>query len=240
MVLALYERMMRAKRNDRAANAARELRRRFGESHLPTGEAPFKIKGFLRKDEMSLRKKDFQIFTLTGQSIKSIRSTYDYDPGDLLRVDSYIVDRNLIEDLSQFSEVAIDPSQLYLPDSNNLSLAEQKKIILKHSKTLQTNLQTNDVEAVMLEAPDYIDLFYSVPKEVREMLFGKLNEYRSARTPTKVRLIDTLPESYTEVASVGQYNGEGLHVSHTTADKGYPHLFAFPVIVPFRSVSKTL
>ena len=174
------------------------------------------IQRFTSEARRALEEKGYIIYDLTGQSIKTLRnagkpfySTWHKDYPNLEAIQS------------RLSEVAIDPKNLYLSDSNNKTLREQEVIVRKFSK----GLKIDGVEVIIGEMPDYVELVFKHFDTTGDRLFGQTYNYGYARTVT--------PTSGSSVASVGGFNaGCGLRVCGWVRDCGFGGLWAAPLVVP--------
>jgi len=177
-------------------------------------EAP-EIQRFSTEAREALEARGFVVYELTGQSIKSLRdqrhpfwSTWhkDYPQFEALP--------------SRKSEVAIDPSKLFIPRSNNKTLAEQLEAVRKFSD----GLNIPGVEAVLGEAADYTELAFTHLDKTGKRLFGSDYGFNYTRTQTRVEGL---------VASVGDlYADHGLDVDHWYPSNRHGDLFAAPLVVP--------
>jgi hypothetical protein len=163
-------------------------------------------------------KEGYRIVTLTGQSIACLRA------GDRKFWSDWHNKYPEFEALiSMQSEVAIKPDQLFIPESNNKTLAQQEEMINKFSQELGKRIP--GVDAIMGSAPDYSDLAFAYLDKHGEYLFGKKYGYSYARTNT--------PTVGTHVALVGHFDrAHGLHVAYWYRDRGSGNMLAAPLVVP--------
>lgn len=190
---------------------------REGDIPLSTVEVRGETKRFSPEVRKALEKEGHLIYTLTGQSIKSLRevgrkfsSTWHKDYPDFEAL------------TSRLSEVAINPNQLFLPDSNWKTLPEQEAIVAEFFHRLNQNVK--EVEAIIGEAPDYVELAFVHLDATGEYLFGKKYNFDYARTKTRT--------GGPRVAYVGFCPDSGLLVSRWHRDFGYGHVWAAPLVVP--------
>jgi len=207
----------RSKGNKFAADCADLLRSQFGDLPL-TGEGEQTgIRRFSDEARESLAKERYIIYSLRGQSIQTLRvagspfwSAWHHDYPDFEALQS------------RMSEVAINPSQLFLPKSNSKTLAQQLEMVAHFSQDLSRKVP--GVEAVIGEAPDYVELAFTHLGATGKRLFGKDYNYDYARTVTRVG---------SSVALVGGFGaGDGLDVDRWPPDSGGSYLWAAPLVVP--------
>ena len=121
------------------------------------------------------------------------------------------------------SEVAIKPDALFIPNSNNKILKQQENLVGKFSKDLGKKVK--GVEAIMGEAPDYVELAFAHLDATGDRLFGEKYGYNYARTKT--------PTVGPSVAVVGRFGAvAGLDVDDWDRGDGYGDVFASPLVVP--------
>lgn len=185
---------------------------------VATETTPIEVRRFSQEAKEALRNQGYAVYELTGQSIASVRdsgrkfwSTWHRDYPDFEAL------------TSMHSEVAINPAKLFLPKSNNKTLGQQEELIARFSKDLGTIAQ--GVEAIMGEAPDYVDLAFARLNDTGEYLFGEKDGYNYARTKT--------PTVDSNVASVGDFHpANGLSVGRWFRGSGHGRVFAVPLVVP--------
>ena len=121
------------------------------------------------------------------------------------------------------SEVAIKPDALFIPKSNNKTLRQQEGMVAKFSTDLSKKVK--GVEAIIGEAPDYVELAFAHLDATGDRLFGEKYDYNYARTKT--------PTVGSSVALVGHFNAvDGLVVNHWHRGLGSSDVFASPLVVP--------
>lgn len=185
---------------------------------VATPETPVEIKRFSKEQRKALKEQGFVIYGLTGRSIKSLR-----DSGCKLWSDWHKSFRDFEALGSMRSEVAINPNELFLPKSNNKTLAQQEEMVEKFSQELGKKVE--DVEAIIGQAPDYIELAFKHLRATKKYLFGAEYNYHFARTKT--------PTSSSDVARVGHFGANGgLFVHFWRADDGVEDMHAVPLVVP--------
>lgn len=179
---------------------------------------PIEVRRFSQEAKEALRREGYAVYELTGQSIASVRdsgrkfwTTWHRDYPDFEAL------------TSMHSEVAINPAKLFLPKSNNKTLVQQEDLIARFSEDLGTRIQ--GVEAIMGEAPDYVDLAFARLNDTGDYLFGERDGYNYARTKT--------PTVGSLVAGVGLFDpAHGLGVYDWARDDGHVDVFAAPLVVP--------
>ena len=180
-------------------------------------EVLHETKTFTQEQREALEKQGYVIYTLTGQSIKSLREAGRRFWSTWHRGEP-------IEELTSIrSEVAINPNKLFLPKSNNKTLSQQEKMVAQHSARLAKKIK--GVEAILGEAPDYIELVFAHLDVTGQGLFGKDYDHNYARTKTPT--VDSF------VAGVGNFRaGDGLCVGYWDRDYDSSCLLASPLVVP--------
>lgn len=181
-------------------------------------KTPVEIKRFSQEAREALEKQGLVIYGLTGQSIKTLRdsgrkfwSRWHEDLPDFEALGS------------MYSEVAINPNKLFLPESNNKTLSQQEDMVEKFSKELGKKVQ--GVKAIIGQAPDYAELAFAHFDATEEYLFGAKYNYDYVRTKT--------PTSGSNVANVGRFFADlGLGVNRWSAGNGLGFVHVAPLVVP--------
>jgi len=124
-----------------------------------------------------LAKKRYIIYSLTGQSIKTLKIT-----GRQFDTTWHQAYPDFEARQSRLGEVAINPEQLFLAGSNNKTLSEQLRLVALLSQHLSRKVP--GVEATIAGAPDYVELAFAHLDETGNRLFGKDYNYNYARTVT--------------------------------------------------------
>ncbi len=226
MSIERWELVQRQQGNVHGADMAKILRGQYGDVPLPSiqgtsRELPtLEIVRFAPEARKKLTEAGYAIHALTGRSIKTLQdagkpfwSTWhkDYPELEAMR--------------SRLSEVAVNPAQLFLPDSNGKTLAEQEEMVKKFSQGLAKKGKIDGVEAVIGEMPDYVELAFTHLEATGDRLFGQKYGYNYARTKT--------PTSESYVADVGRFHADGgLRVSYWLRGRGNGLVFAAPLVVP--------
>jgi len=181
-------------------------------------EIPVEARKFSPEAREGLEKAGYVVYELTGQSIRSLReagrrfwTTWHQDFPEFEALNS------------SRSQVAVNPSQLFLPDSNRKTLKEQEAMVARFSKKLAKEIP--GVQAIIGEAPDYVEYYTAHLDATDKHLFGKEYGYGYARTKT--------PTSGSDVAFVGRaFPADGLGVHYWGRDGSHDGIFAAPLVVP--------
>jgi len=182
-------------------------------------EARAETKRFTPEQRKALKKQGFVIYDLTGQSIRTLRdsgrqfwTTWHKDFPDFEALGS------------MQSEVAINPNRLFLPESNNKTLAQQQEMVSKFSKELGKKVR--GIKAIIGQAPDYVELAFRHLDETGDYLFGAKYSYDATATKT--------PKSGSRVVYVvGKFDADnGLIVSYWNILAGHGHIRVAPLVVP--------
>gem|GEM_PF-1303094 len=219
MAMQEWEMRQRQKGNTAGAEVARVLREQYGDVPLPVApERALDIVRFSPEQHGALTERGRLIYAPTGQSIATLRekgrkfwSTWHEEYPDFENLPS------------RLTEIAIDPQELFLPNSNRKTLAEQEKMIAKYSEKLAKEVP--GVQAILGEAPDYVELAFLHLDATDERLFGEKYDYRYTRTKT--------PTVGSNVALVGHFYAQrGLHVGNWVRDRRLGRVWASPLVVP--------
>ena len=195
------------------------LKARGKDIALPKEVTSIEVTRFSQEARTALEKDGYKIHTLTGQSIASLREAgrdfWTTWHKDNLQFEVLV---------SMQSEVAVNPDQLFLPKSNDKTLPQQEKMIKAFSQKLGKKIP--GVEAIMGEAPDYVDLTFTHLDATGDRLFGENHNYNYARTNT--------PTAVGQVAYVGSFfrSVGGLSVRDWPGAYGRARVFAAPLVVP--------
>ncbi len=188
-------------------------------THPEKEATPVEVRRFSDEARAALKEDGYIINTLTGQSIASLREA----GRKILRTWGNRYDLQFEALTSEQSEVAINPSRLTLPNSNNKTLVQQEKMIKQFS--IELGKKIPGVEAIMGGAPDYTDLAFTHLDATGECLFGENYNYDSARSNT--------PTADGLVALVGDFfSVHGTLVLHWHSVFGHAYDFAVPLVVP--------
>ncbi len=186
----------------------------------PKETAPVEVKRFSDEAREALTREGYVIYTLNGQSIRTQREA-GRKFWSTWHSDKQYADFETQSSIS--SEVAVKPDAIFIPDSNNRTLDQQKDIIYNFSQKLGDKVK--GVEAVMGDAADYVGVAFAHLDATGERLFGEKDQYNYARTKT--------PTVGGSVARVGDFYADyGLRVNGWDADYRHGLVFASPLVVP--------
>lgn len=218
MAMERWEMEMRRRGNVAGAEIARVLREQHGDVSLGENELETGVSRFSSEQRKELERQGRVIVELTGQSIKRLR-----EQGRKFWSSWHSEHPDFESRTSRLSEVAINPSELFLPGSNGKTLQEQEKMIADFSKKL--GRKVGGVMAIMGEAADYVDLAFAYFDKTGKYLFGEKYNYDYARTKT--------PSVGSSVALVGSFRRDsGLGVSDWFRGDGDDLVWAVPLVVP--------
>lgn len=166
------------------------------------------IKRFSPEARQVLEKEKYLIYTLTGQSIKTLweagrKIWLEWEPHEDHPEVGVLI--------SRLTEVAINPNKFVLPNSEHKTLEKQEIMVEKYNQKLARKIP--DVKAIISEAPDYIELvflhlevsgdpllpgrdFYPGGK-----LWGFYPDYIKTKTPVGFG-----------IAAVGRHSARGLRI----------------------------
>jgi len=217
------KRLEDGKRNQVRADIISVLKARIKDGALPKKETPVEVRRFNDEARAALEEDGYKIYTLTGQSVASLREA----GREILSVDSSKYVYNFDTLTSRLSEVAINPDRLILPNTDNKTLVQQEKMIKQFS--IELGKKIPGVEAIMGGAPNYTDLACTHLDATDESQFGENYIYDSAisKTPT----VNVL------VALVGSFHfypdpDGGMLTLHWRSVLGWPYDFVVPLVVP--------
>ncbi len=169
------------KGNRAGARAARALIEKYGDVVLPSSgpqallrepltlrstEASGTAKEFSAEAREGLERRGFAIYSLTGQSMQSLR-----DAGGKIEFHWESSYPEVVSLPSMHSEVALDPNQIILPNSNNKSLKDQHELVRDYSLGLWRDVR--DVKAIIGQVPDYLDLTFAYLERTLSSLRGE-------------------------------------------------------------------
>lgn len=185
---------------------------------LPEWHSPVEIKRFTPEAWEALEKQGYVIYRLNGESIKSMkeagRSFYSKWHNILPKFEALP---------SMHSEVAINPDNIFLPESDNKTLKQQEALVEKFSQELRKTAP--NVSAIIGQVSDYVELAFQHLDATGQRLFGKNYDYNYARTKT--------PTSSRKVADVGYFHTrDGLTINEWFTRYGADFLFVAPLVVP--------
>lgn len=195
----------------------------FQDPPVELTETQPKRETFSEAEKKALKREGLVVYPLVGLSIQDQKNAgqqfwYIIDAGEKFLTMS-----------SRATEVAFnpDPKKFYLPGSNNKTLDQQIAMIQEYSDDLQKRLKLQSAEAIMGEAPDYVELIFTHfdATNKRERLFGQKYGFNYARTKT--------PTVGSFVADVGDFIVDsGPCVCDLRRGNGNDDVFAVPLVVP--------
>ncbi len=182
------------------------------------------IKQFSPEARCILEKKGYHIYSLTGQSIESLRAG-GRPFLEMLYGQLYELYPQLETMRSRLSEVAINPDYLLLPNSNRKTLTQQEDMVEEFSE----ELNIPGAKAIIGELPDYVELVIRHHGATLGILFEhKTNDSKYTRTKT--------PTGWRHgVACVGNCITDlyfGLSFDDIEDDQTDDTVFVAPIIVP--------
>lgn len=185
---------------------------------IPLGES-----AFTPEQSMALERKGYVIYPLTGQSIASLRDAGYSFWSTWHKGESF-------ETLASLrTEVAINPSRLYLPESNGKTLNEQLAMVTDLGKKIGGEVA--GTTAILGSVADYAELAFAHLDQKGQRLFGRDFNYDYTRTTT--------PTSESNVAIVGFFNDvDGLLVLSLHRGDGLSNVWAAPLVVPASAVDR--
>lgn len=184
-----------------------------------TPESQLEIKRFSAKQKEALKNLGFVIYGLTGQSIETLR-----DNGRRFWLEWHRRHPDFEALGAMRSEVAINPSKLFLPKSGGKTLYNQERMVGKLSRELGNRV--TGVKAIIGQAPDYVELAFRHLDSTREYLFGVKYGYGCARTKTPT----FSPRHFASVGTFFEY--AGLAVGSLDAGCGRGDVHAVALVVP--------
>ena len=208
---------------DRAfADMAKAYRKQRG-GDIPLKEKIGDVVRFSPEQRKGLERKGYLVYGLTGQTIATLRDTghpfwSTWHQGEAIE-----------QVRSMLTEVAVNPKNLFLQDSNRKTLDEQLAMVEKFGRKIAGEVK--GITAILGSAPDYTELAFAHQDKRGQRLFGKDFNYDYTRTTT--------PTGGSVVAVVGFFAaGGGLSVVrwHRAARNG--GLWAAPLVVPAAAVGR--
>lgn len=225
MVLEYWAQRQQKQGNEDAAKKARDLVEEYGDVPLPpiltlpSKEQQKEVPRLSQEALQGLEKEGYLTYELGGQSIRSLkeqgrRFNSDWHKGNL-KFEALI---------SKKSQVAINPKQLFLQNSNRKTYGQQEEMVKEFSEELSRRIP--GIEAIIGEASDYIELAFRHLDETSERLFGEKYEYYYTRTKT--------PIEGPFLAIVGYFNAKtSIDVKRCHRDDdGANNVWVCPLVVP--------
>jgi hypothetical protein len=182
---------------------------------LSENKAGVEIKRFYPMAREPLKGNGYEIYALTGESIKTLRAAGADFRSTWHKDFSFFEGRG-----SMKTEVAIKPKEFFIPDSNNKSLTIQKAIVEEFSKRLSEKVP--GVKGIIGHVPDYVELALKYNALTGKGLFGELY----ATTTSSIR------KPFVDGIDVGNLDGRGLFIGRHLSSGNYDNVYAAPLVVP--------
>lgn len=186
-------------------------------------QTPGEIRKFNPETKKALRDQGYIFYTLTGQSVASLRESGRHF------FTKWHIGQPFEELPSRKSEVAIKPEEFVLQVSDNRPLWKQIKRV--ESETTRFNRTVKGAKKVIGGVADLAELAFlhlDATKKNPDYLFGKNHGYHEGITTTRV--------NDSQVASIGifgEWMGKhGLHIYQHNAGRGAPSVSATCMVVP--------
>ena len=218
--------------NQEAVKIIKALQEKFGEPNIEHESIP----QFTHEDAEKLIQKGFHIFTLTGKNLNELATNFEVSPfssfskkfGKHIFFDPQGLSPN---EHSISSEVAVftEPRKILLNRSSRKTYPERLKRVSEYSRSLQKELDTKHLKAIMGNIPDYVELAFLFKKQTDKQLFN-FKSYCHIFVETR----DTVKRGYRAI--IGQSGRSGY--SPNVYDDFYPsnerhgNVFVYPIIVP--------
>lgn len=183
---------------------------------LPPKEVPVQIARFSPEVHETLINNGYFIYPLTGKSIEE----QQIKDGRLWFKSHENLD-SIIALQSDLTEVAINPKQLFLPNSGLKTLEEQIEMVRLFSELLSQDIQ--GVKAIIGGAADYVELVLSHRDNTGKHLFAK--PYHFTRTLTPVDESNSAIVGYNVLSC-------GLKISYCDPNIQSPGFRVTPLVVP--------
>lgn len=174
------------------------------------------FKCFSAESRELLERRGFSIFTLSGQSVSSLK-----DAGRKFWSTWHEKYADIEQNKSLTSEVAIDSGRLVIPGSNWKSIEEQMGLINAFSDQLASAIP--GVQAVMGEIQDYADLVFEYFDRTGGYLLEQTGE-NYIRTKTLV--------SGSISTHIGAGSPEGLIIGNLPGDNRAGSIYVAPLVIP--------
>lgn len=194
------------------------------QSSISKEPASLEVKLFSDKSREALTREGYVFYSLTGQSIKSLQES-----GKTLGIELFLSDYPFEGFASRHSEVAINPNQFFLPESNNKNRRDQEELTERYSTELERKI--GGVMAIIGGAADYVELAFSHLERTGERLFWEKNQLKFARTR------QLPPHEGWPCAGVGCFSENFFVLNVDYWDLGHerPNIFAAPLLIPASS-----
>lgn len=217
------EKDLRGQGKGELADAVKALHRLNGSDIPLPGKEGVNISRFSAEQRKGLERKGYLVYSLTGQTIATLRDAGNPFWSTWHKGEAIEQVRSLL------TEVAVNPKNLFLSDSNRKTLDEQLEMVEKFGRKMAGEVK--GVTAILGSAPDYIELAFSHLAATGKRLFGSDYNYDYTRTTT--------PTSESSVAIVGDFGaGRGLVVGDWRRDDRNGLIWATPLVVPALAVGR--
>ena len=208
---------------DRAfADMAKAYRKQRG-GDIPLKEKIGDVVRFSPEQRKGLERKGYLVYGLTGQTIATLRDTghpfwSTWHQGEAIE-----------QVRSMLTEVAVNPKNLFLQDSNRKTLDEQLAMVEKFGRKIAGEVK--GITAILGSAPDYTELAFAHQDQRGQRLFGEDFNYDYTRTTT--------PTGGSDVAIVGFFSADfGLRVAFWHRVGRVGDFWAAPLVVPAAAVGR--
>ena len=196
------------------------IRRVFTRKEQSSDLATFSV-----EQRHNLERLGYAIYCLTGKSIAKLRKE------DRVFWDAWLKDGNYENEVSISAEVAINPHEIFLPESNRKTWEEQQNMMTQLS--MQLAREVPGIKVILGTVADYAELSFIYQRAVGVPLFG----YTYDRTTTS-NVMDI--ENRTKVAAVGRFHDNWGRVTWPLSSGQYDHVWAAPLLVPAQTSTKPL
>lgn len=189
--------------------------------NLEAQEAKKEVKRFTDEQKETLKGLGYEIYELTGQSIRSLR-----DSGRKIQVSTFEFNKFSRENakfealISSLSEVAINPAQPILNHSNKKTFSQQQEMVWEFSKKIAKEVK--GVKAVIGTLPDYAELAFAHLDRTGQYLFVEPYFRRYVRT-------NSTAGSHVADVAFGRY---GLHAGNWNYGERVDYVWTSPLVVP--------
>ena len=195
--------------------------RGMGESGAPKETVSTEVKRFSPETRLALMNEGYVVYTLSGQSIRSLRESGRPFFSTWHRDSQY---EGFETRGSMRSEIAVDPHVLIIPGSNNKTISQQERMIAEFAVELRRKIE--GVDAIMGEVADYAELAFAHLDATGERFFGMKYDFKYVRTKT--------PTTDSKAATIGAFIADlGLElISADPSANNFSELFATPMVIP--------
>lgn len=191
--------------------------------NLKLQERVSEVTHFSREQRKKLERKGYIVYSLTGQTIASLRDTGHQFWS------TWHIGEPIEQYKSMLTEVAIKPKNLFLPNSTSKTLDEQIATVEHFGKKIGDEVKS--VTAILGSVPDYAELAFLHLAITGKRLFGSDYGYDYTRTTT--------PTDGPFVAVVGAFNADyGLRIYDRDGDSRFDYIWASPLVVPTTAIGR--